>query len=173
MNRDSGMRILDQGEIGTLLNSLEGCDRLAVMLGLRAGLRFDEVFRLEWADFNPDEGVLRIHNRKRNETVCVPLSEAVISELKTYIASSEGERLFEDQTAGLYNRFHREINGKLKRLVSDDITFSTLRNTFATHLLEAGVSILTAAKILGYKSVKAILSRHSYIKYLKKPESLN
>ncbi len=141
IDRDSDMRILGKEESVTLLNSIEGRDRLAVMFGLHAGLRFGEVFLLEWADFNPDDGVLRIHNRKRDETVCVPLSEAVISELKTYIASSEGERLYEDQTAVSSSRYLMMLNKKFKHLLSGGVSFKTLRHTFLVNLATSGMAV--------------------------------
>ncbi len=141
IDRDSDMRILGKEESVMLLNSLEGRDRFAVMLGLRAGLRFDEVFQLEWTDFNSEEGVLRIYNHKRNETVCVPLSEAVISEIKTYIASSKGSRLFADQATGAYSRYLMMLNKKFKHLLSGGVSFKTLRHTFLVNLATSGMAV--------------------------------
>ncbi len=169
-NCDSGkgIKVLSKDETEFLLNYLEGGERIAVMLGLCAGLRPSEVSRFRWEDVDFDKGTLQVYGKGRNKTHSIPLTGMLVAELRNYIGNCGRARLFNNQATEQYGKYFRGINKKLKALLSANVTFMVLRNTFAAYLVEAGVSVHTMAELLGYRSTTATLE-----KYLKKPQLLN
>lgn len=144
------VRVLSEEEIKLLLNTLEGRNRIVVLLGLCVGLRSDEVFRLRWNDINFEKGLLKIYCKKQGKIVFVSLTKALIAELKNYITNYTGDRLFEDQSTEYFIRYFRMLNRKFNLLLSGDVTFKTLRHTFATHPIKAGIPIHIVSNVLGH-----------------------
>lgn len=135
--------ILEKEQLRVLRNTLEGRDRVAVMLGLCAGLRFGEIFQMRWEDVDCDKGIIRVYRKERDKRDSIPLPEALVAELKAYIASSAGDRLFEDQTTNTYVKHLVMLN---KIFASMNVTFGTSRNTFIMNLRKLGTALLKACK---------------------------
>lgn len=59
---ENKIRVLSDEEGRLLLDALEDRDRIATMLGLYAGLRSSEVFRVRWDDIDFERGLLRVYS---------------------------------------------------------------------------------------------------------------
>lgn len=133
-----------------------------MLLGLCVGLRSDEVFQLRWNDINFEKGLLKIYRKKQGKIVFISLTKALIEELKNYVTNCTGDRPFEDQSTVYFIRYFRMLNRKFKLLLSGDVTFKTLRHTFATHLIKVGIPIHTVNNVLEHIN-KTMMEKYACI----------
>lgn len=147
---ENKVRVLSDEEGKLLLDALEGRDRIATMLVLYDGLRSSEVFRVRWDDIDFERGLLRVYSSTQKKMVFKPLTETLGVELKDYAANSTEAGLFENLDVDSYGRYFQMLNRKFKRLLSADVTFKTLRHSFAMQLIRAGKPSDFVKIALGY-----------------------
>ena len=86
------------------------------------------------------------------------LSDKAADILKQYIKDYKPKHwLFEGQTGGQYSkRSVQEIfmKAKIASKINPLATTHTLRHSFATHLLEAGIDLVHIQELLGHESLK-------------------
>jgi len=162
-------RELQPGEISALLASCEtdltpagARDAAVIALMYAAGLRRDEVVRLDLEDYEPDTGKLVILG-KRNKQRTVYLINGAADAMADWLdlrGSDSGPLFWPINKAGkLANRrmTNQAIYNLLaKRAESAGVKhFSPhdLRRTFVSDLLESGADIATVAKMAGHSSV--------------------
>ncbi len=132
-------------------------DRLIFLFMLRCGLRVSEVCALTWDAIDLEAGTVRINRGKGQVDRIVYLSPDVEQALAVWRAH---------HTPGLYlfpspkRRSH--INGLMNQyLAAAGLTrhYSPhcLRHTFATHLLNAGVSLEILKELQGHHSIQLTL----------------
>ncbi len=153
---------------------------LGTYLALHTGMRIGEVCALSWSDIDFNANVIHINHTltrvldagnktkiildspkteasKRDIPICSTLekvlfeaytkrkSDFVISEKNTFI----GTRTFEYR----YKQFLKNNN-------IQEITFHSLRHTFATRCVQAGVDIKSLSEILGHANVSVTLNTY-------------
>ncbi len=122
------------------------------------GLRLSELTNLRITDIHPDRQEVFIHSGKGKKDRFTTLSKKLVKELAIYqLEYSPTYWLFEGQTGGQYST--RSVQDILRRSVkvagiNPYATVHTLRHSFATHLLEHGVSLRHIQELLGHGSSK-------------------
>jgi integrase/recombinase XerD len=124
-----------------------------------AGLRASELTGLKVADIDSQRMVIRVQQGKGQKDRYVMLSPALLTLLREYWrAHRPTDWLFpgllpdRPLTRGTINQVCRKVAdgaGLTKR-----VSPHTLRHTFATHLLEAGVDVRTIQALLGHRSLR-------------------
>ncbi len=139
--------------------------RLIISLLYDCGLRRFELLNIEIQDLDFDRKMLHIRQGKGRKDRYVPLGELLIRGLKQYIA-------VEKPTKWLFYRY--DTNGKLcphsasgvqwaiKQArkecgIKKHITSHCLRHTYATHLLEMGLDIMSLKDLLGHSNVQTTM----------------
>jgi len=141
-----------------------------VLLGLLygCGLRCFEVRSLKIADLDFDRKLAHVRNGKGKKDRYVPLSDLLIRGLKSYMEA-------EQPRTWLFNGKDQEITGRsggdfdsrysqrgvqwaVQQAVKEagilkDVRVHTLRHTYATHLLEEGLDIMTIKDLLGHECI--------------------
>ena len=127
-----------------------------------AGLRLEEGTHLKVADIDSARMLLRVACGKGAKERLAPLSPRLLRELRAYwrIARPRtwlfpGRKPDKPLSAGtVQNACQRAVRecGWTKH-----VTPHTLRHSFATHLLEAGVDLLTIQRLLGHRSFSTTL----------------
>lgn len=137
-----------------LLGMLYGC-----------GLRCFEVRNVHLADLDFDRKMLHVQQGKGKKDRYVPLSEILIRGLKNYISAENPEQwLFNGKPDGraggdFDSRYsQRGIQWAVKQAriaagIQKEMTVHTLRHTFATHLLEDGLDIISIKDLLGHECI--------------------
>jgi integrase len=124
------------------------------LLGSRAGLRRSEIFWLSWRDVDMDRGIISVVPKegwqpKSGEQRHVPMPPELKHHLKKLPRSTEwviGER----PSLAVMSAFFQKISRKAK--LSGNI--HTLRHTYASHLVQAGVDLFVVQKLLGHSDPK-------------------
>ncbi len=157
---------LSREEVARLLDAAENQKhRVLMMTAYSAGLRVSELVRLKPQDIHSDRMLIRVNQGKGRKDRYTLLSERLLGELRAYWHESRPELwLFPNQsrtdhmpTCTPARAFYR-----LKRRagITHGHGIHTLRHSFATHLLEAGVDLRTIQILMGHTSL------NTTVKYL-------
>lgn len=135
--------------------------RALLMTTYAAGLRVSEVVRLRITDIesDPSRMLIRINQGKGNKDRYSLLSSRLLHELRAYrsidryrpwlFPGRDPKRHMTRSTAQkIYNRALRQVG------IGQGSGIHTLRHSFATHLLDAGVDPRTIQILLGHRSIR-------------------
>jgi integrase/recombinase XerD len=142
-----------------------------VLLGLLygCGLRCFEVRNIKLSDLDYDRKMLHVRQGKGRKDRYVPLSDILIRGLKNYISSEQPDTwLFngkpEDRAGGDFDSRYSQrgvqwaVNQAKKEAgITKEMTVHTLRHTFATHLLEDGLDIISIKDLLGHECIETTM----------------
>jgi len=132
--------------------------RIVLTLIYSAGLRGQEVINLKLSDIDFERMTIHIRQSKYKKDRLVPLSPTMAKGLKKYIS-------VEHPHIWLFNG--KELGAKYsvrglawvmretlkKTSITKNVNLHSLRHTYATHLLEEGVNIVTLKKLLGHSQI--------------------
>jgi len=136
--------------------------RVIFSLIYSAGLRVSEASKLKITDIDSDRMQIKIRNSKGNKDRYVPLSNYILKGLRKYIASSKPkEYLFNGKEKGAqlsHNAIQASFRLAMKQAkINKEASLHTLRHTYATHLLEEGVDIVTIKELLGHSHIETTM----------------
>jgi site-specific recombinase XerD len=132
--------------------------RIVLTLIYSAGLRGQEVINLKISDIDFKRMTIHIRQSKYKKDRIVPLAESMAVGLKKYLAA-------ENPHIWLFNG--KESDGKYsvkglswvmreslkKTSITKEVNLHSLRHSYATHLLEQGVNIVTLKVLLGHAEI--------------------
>jgi len=132
--------------------------RVVLTLIYSAGLRGQEVINLKIPDVDFERKVIHIRQSKYKKDRIVPLAESMAVGLKKYLSA-------ENPHVWLFNG--KEPDGRYsvqglswvmrenlkKTSIKKDVNLHSLRHSYATHLLEQGLNIVTLKELLGHADI--------------------
>jgi integrase/recombinase XerD len=134
-------------------------DRVLLQVAYGCGLRLNELLHLHVTDIDSARMVIHVRQGKGAKDRLVPLSLRLLQELRAYWRVCRPRTwLFPGQTAD-GTMTASTIQRRFGRLVQQvglrkHCSMHTLRHSYATHLLEAGVDVLTLKALLGHSSLQ-------------------
>ncbi|MBL4861391.1 MAG: tyrosine-type recombinase/integrase [Crocinitomicaceae bacterium] len=136
--------------------------RVILSLIYSAGLRVSELCNLKITDVDSDRMQLQIRNSKGNKSRYVILSDAILIGLRKYVASSKPSvYLFNGKTKGCplgKGAVQQSFRLAMKRAkINKEASVHTLRHSYATHLLEDGLDIVTIKELLGHSAIETTM----------------
>ena len=150
--------VLSDEEASRLFECLHNPKHRVVLLTCyAAGLRLREATHLRVADIDGDRKQIRINLGKGSKQRLVPASPRLLNELREYWKLDRpGNYLFPGKTPDtpLSSATIQKACklGIAKAGIRKPATPHTMRHSFATSMLEAGVDVLTISKLLGHSS---------------------
>jgi integrase/recombinase XerD len=152
--------VLSPDEVLRLLNAASpGRDRVLLHVAYGCGLRLSELLHLQVGDIDSARMVIHVRQGKGAKDRLVPLSLRLLEELRAYRRMCRPRTwLFPGHkpdrpitSSNVQRRFGRLV----KKVGSGKhCSMHTLRHSYATHLLEAGVDLLTLKALLGHRSLQ-------------------
>ena len=132
--------------------------RIVLSLIYSAGLRGQEVINLKISDVDFERMTIHIRQSKYKKDRIVPLSFAMAKGLKIYLkAENPHIWLFNGKdasgkysTKGLWWVMRENLK---KTSITKDVNLHSLRHSYATHLLEEGVDIVSVKNLLGHADI--------------------
>lgn len=132
--------------------------RIVLTLIYSAGLRGKEVINLKISDIDFERKTIHIRQSKYKKDRVVPLSNAMAIGLRIYLAAENPHIwLFNGKEAngqysvrGLSWVFRENLK---KTTITKEVNLHALRHSYATHLLEQGVNIVTLKELLGHADI--------------------
>ena len=151
--------ILSREEVQKILNAHTNIKHRAFLtITYSAGLRMSEARHLKVSDIDSSRMLLRIEQGKGNKDRYTILSPKALELLRVYWKVYKPRYwLFENST---HNPVPESTAQKIfknaveKVGVKKRVSIHTLRHSFATHMLEQGVSLPIIQQLLGHKSLK-------------------
>lgn len=133
--------------------------RAAMELAYSAGLRLGEVLNLKVSDIDSDRMIIRIEQGKGKKDRNVMLADSLLETLRAYWKQERPRGLLfpgQDRQHPLNATiFQRAFAvARLAARIEKPVSFHTLRHSFATHLMESGVSVRTIQALLGHRSLE-------------------
>ena len=132
--------------------------RVLLSLIYSAGLRAQEASRLKLADIDSGRMMIHIRRSKNNKDRYVPLSPLILTGLRKYYhACQPVDYLFNGHEPGSPLSIRgmqwalREAVKKCK--LQKGVSLHTLRHSYATHLLEFGMDIISIKELLGHERI--------------------
>jgi site-specific recombinase XerD len=132
-----------------------GRDRTLLRTAYACGLRINELLHLRINDIDSARMVVVVRQGKGGKDRLVPLSSRLLDELRAYWRQYRprtwlfpGARPQQPMHASNVQRMCQRLVARAG--LSKRTTPHTLRHSFATHMLEAGVDLLTLQAILGH-----------------------
>lgn len=150
-------RFLTKDEINKVLPELRPRARSMVEILVNTGMRWGELRNLEWD--NVDWNEKRIHVRvkegwspKGGERK-VPMNKRVQQILKEL--SRTNNWVFSSRTGSRVKHYlvWKSFKKACQKARINNVSLHTLRHTFASHLIMAGVDLATVSKLLGHKDI--------------------
>lgn len=132
--------------------------RILLTLIYSAGLRAQEAINLKLSDIDFERKTIHIRQSKYKKDRIVPLSDYMAQGLKKYLA-------VEHPHVYLFNGKEPDGRYSIKGLswvmrqalkktsIQKDVCLHSLRHSYATHLIEEGVNIVTVKELLGHAHI--------------------
>lgn len=155
--------VLSQDETVRFLECLQPLKQRTLMTTLYAcGLRLTEGTRLRPADIDSQRMLVQVRQGKGQKDRVVPLSPALLAQLRTWWRTARpAEWLFPGQGGrGPISEYAPQKacrQAAQKAGLAKRVSPHTLRHSYATHLLEAGVDLRTLQKLLGHACISTTL----------------
>lgn len=164
-------KVLGEQEIGALFRALDNKKHKAILFtAYSAGLRVSEVVRLRIKDIDADRMQIFVEKAKGKKDRYVMLSPVLLDLLRNYLRSCKPRPefyLFEGDTTGepISSRMaqHIFLEAKFRAGIKKQLSFHSLRHSFATHLLENGVDIKYIKELLGHFDINTT-NRYLHVK---------
>lgn len=160
LNRDTKLPvILNRSDLKELFAAPKLLkQRIVLALIYSAGLRGQEVINLKISDVDFERMTIHIRQSKYKKDRIVPLSPKMAKGLKKYLkAENPHIWLFNGkQPSSKYSvrGLSWVMRENLKKTsINKEVNLHSLRHTYATHLLEEGLNIVTLKELLGHAEI--------------------
>jgi integrase/recombinase XerD len=154
--------VLSQQEVRALLKActlLKHSILLATIYG--CGLRCAEARQLAVADVDFQRGMLHVKHGKGGKDRYVPLGEMLARGIKKFIEVEGARRwLFEGINGDYLSQRGTQwaVSQAVKKAgIIKEVSTHTLRHSYATHLLEQGLDIITIKELLGHENIETTM----------------
>jgi site-specific recombinase XerD len=134
-------------------------DRVFLQVAYGCGLRLSELLHLQVRDIDRARMVIHVRHGKGAKDRLVPLAPRLLEELRAYWRRYRPRTwLFPGDKPGQPisgSNMQRRFGQLVKRVgLTKPCSLHTLRHSYATHLLEAGVDLLTLKMLLGDRTLE-------------------
>ena len=172
-------RALTDAEIAKIIDAADGEYKALIIIGARTGLRLGDACQLKWSAFESD-GVMRTVTRKTGAPVALP-GEALKLEIETAIGKTSGQQQgfimpgiaeryardpssVSDWVGRYFKRAGLKTSAKEKgwSKARPDASYHSLRHTFVTRAIEAGVAAPIVRALVGHNTA-AMTDRYTHI----------
>jgi len=152
--------VLSREEVWLLLDRVRRPQaRMSLILMYTCGLRVSEALHLRIEDIDSPRMVVWVRNGKGDKDRSVPLPQQTLAQLRAYWAQYRPATWLFPSKTGATTICSCEVRRCLKAAlwetpIRKKVSCHTLRHSYATHLLEAGVHLRAIQALLGHRSLK-------------------
>ncbi len=166
------LRFLSEEEIHRLMECSSPQLKPIVITAITTGMRLNEILTLQWKDIDFDTNLIILDETKGGSSRKIPISDAlkeVLFELKN---ESVNEFVFQNSLGKPYKDVRTAFRTALNKSGIKDVTFHTLRHTFASHLVMSNVNLKTVQELLGHRTIQMTM-RYAHLSGKHKQQAVN
>jgi integrase len=157
------LRYLSLEESQALLKACSSELRPIVTTALSTGMRKSEILGLTWDQVDLKHGFTLLDRTKNGSRREIPINRTLRATLQGLPRRLGVPWVFSEARTGKPPRdVGKAFSAALRRSGIDDFRFHDLRHTFASHLVMAGVDLVTVKELLGHKSL-AMTLRYAHL----------
>lgn len=160
--------VLSKEEVQRILSKARGLHNYTFFFTVYScGLRLQEAVNLQVSDIDSKRMLLHIHRGKGSKDRYVPLPQQTLNLLRKYWVTHKNKTLIfprigpnRDEASSTYRPIPSQstqkefsYSVKLANISKKSVTLHTLRHSYATHLLEAGVNLRIIQIYLGHGDI--------------------
>lgn len=153
-------KVMSMEEVKRVIDITENTKhKTMIMFGYSCGMRVSEVAEVQIKNIDSSRMVVNINQGKGRKDRITTLSERMLIQLREYYKEYH-PKLWLFESPDRVNHIHtRTIQAVFNRAVSragikKELSFHSLRHSYATHMLEAGVDLRYIQELLGHRSSK-------------------
>jgi integrase/recombinase XerD len=152
--------VLSRAEVWSLLDRVRHPQaHMSLILMYTCGLRVSEALHLRVQDIDSQRMVVWVRHGKGEKDRSVPLPQETLAQLRAYWAQYRPATWLFPTHSGTTTIRRDAVGGCLKAALRETpirkkVSCHTLRHSYATHLLEAGVHLRAIQALLGHRSLK-------------------
>ncbi|MFC1496285.1 tyrosine-type recombinase/integrase [Candidatus Margulisiibacteriota bacterium] len=161
-------RFLSREEMQKLWEHSSPWIRIFIVVASHSGMRAGEISNMQWHDIDWTRNLIKVKITKTNREREVPMDKVLVNTLKWfreyYIefrrmlimqrTQAQMTYVFCDIDGRKIASFHKAFNNAKRKAGITDITIHTLRHTYASHLANKGIPLLTIRDLLGHTDIK-------------------
>lgn len=163
--------VLTSGQVHRIIDACN-TDRMAVYFWTvySLGLRLQEGLNLQVGDIDSERMMVHVHRGKGAKDRYIPLPTATLHLLRLYWVTHRHKRLLfpadsrehKGMSTATTPMSPTAVQGAIKKITKQidfgkKVSTHTLRHSYATHLLEAGVSLKVIQKYMGHSSLQTTM----------------
>jgi len=138
-----------------LLSKCSTILKMIVKLALHTGMRKGEILHLTWENVNLRERYIELVDQKNGERSTIPLNQTAIETLRAVPRRLGSKYVFPGKMPGKpFFDLKRQFEKAVADAKLEGVTFHILRHTCASHLVMAGVDLVTVKEIMRHKSIE-------------------
>ncbi len=151
------LRYLEKWEIKALIEACSNHLIPIVITALNTGLRKGNILNLKWGDINFEQEIIFVKESKSGESLEIPMNGLLVKTLKSIKRNPKSPYVFCNKEGKPYGAVRTSFSRALRKAGISNFRFHDLRHTFASHLIMAGVDLVTVKELLGHKSIEMTL----------------
>jgi integrase len=133
-----------------------------VLMALTTGARRGELLRMTWQDIDVSGAAAFVRTSKNGEPRVLPLTPAVVTELKRFLGKPEQLVFGSERRPGKPMCIEAHWKSALKQAKISNFRFHDCRHSCASALAQQGASLLELADVLGHRTM-AMVRRYSHL----------
>jgi integrase len=150
-----------------LINACAPDFRRIVHAGLLTGARWSELRALQARDFDATSGTIHVATSKSGKPRRVPLTDEGKRAFESWTAGKpESALVFEDRDGagwGSHDQIRRMADACVGAKIWPAVGFHTLRHSYASALVQAGVSLAIVAEALGHGDTRMVGQHYGHL----------
>ncbi len=158
---DPRTRFLSEDELERLLAACKEQKRQPWLLPLvtvavHTGMRRGEMLGLRWSNVDLNRELITLQQHKTLKNKYIPINEAAREALIWLDKHRYGDHVFMYKWGKRIGKTNVQdsIDNVCSKAGIDDFTFHGTRHTFGSHLVMAGVDLVTVSKLMGHTNIK-------------------
>jgi integrase len=166
------LRFLSEEEADRLVNACNAQLKPVVITALETGMRLGEILKLKWNDIDFERNLVMLDETKSGSPRQIPLSDELREMFIDMKSRSTQEYVFLNKQGKPFRDIRESFERAKKKARINNFRFHDLRHTFASHLVMAGIDLVTVKELLGHKTIQMTM-RYSHLSGKHKQQAIN